>query len=457
MKTKKRVSLLVAGMLCMLLLANISVYAAVPNQLQHSNVGFEDGGFTGWYKKSTSEWTVTNEEDAEAAHDGSHYLKVMAAVETTENYDISYNSSISLSTTESYIYSAWVYVPKASSVPAATIGLRVDQTADKYAWVDSSVKGWQRLSVTFTPDMTEPKLRLFFKPGVAKDTILYFDDVTLEKVADVAAEEALRFASDTEYSMLPLSADNWTSTTATVSFPEDGIYAGTMKAEVPAAGTYDISLVDDIPSLTADKNYEASAWVYIPETSESAMDYIYISTEPQKGGGFKNTQLVRSTDGEWRRINVVFTASNTGKMNLVKFRVVTTGAATVYLDNISVVEKTVQEPVLQFTKATVDYKDRAITLGMLKPEAGAFTVKYDIHAANAAYTGNVLIAAIYKETNNIKQLVEVSADVFEAADTEISLAMQGVANPDASYSVKVMLWDDISGLQSLKRGEFTLN
>ncbi|MBE7063704.1 MAG: hypothetical protein E7390_07990 [Ruminococcaceae bacterium] len=55
------------------------------------------------------------------------------------------------------------------------------------------------------------------------------------------------------------------------------------------------------------------------------------------------------------------------------------------------------------------------------------------------------------------KLVEVSTGVFGTGDTAVSLSMQGVTAPDSSYSVKVMLWDSVSSLRSLKCGTFSLN
>ncbi len=463
MKTKKLVSILVGCMLCILFATAVSVCGAVPNQLTHSNVGFEDGNTGGWsYDKESTEWSVANKEDTANAHNGSRYLEVKAIAETTNNFSIKYSSDISLNTEEAYVFSAWVYVPAASDVPASTIALRVDQNSDKYDWLDASSKGWQRLSVQFTPDTTEPTLVFLLKAGVAKDTVLYFDDVTLEKATDIAAEEALRFVSDAEYSALKQDAENWSSNaeTATVSFPADGAYAGTMQVQISAEGTSAISYgTTNMPSLTVDKTYEASAWVLIPEAYENTVSFAYLTAEAKKTDPrkYNNTQLINSTEGTWRRISVEFTANNTGKMQTVKFTINTTGAAILYFDTVSVVEKAAQEPVLQFLKDTTNHNDSPITLGMLKPEAGPFTVKYDIHTVDETVAGNVLVTAIYKEVNNTKQLVEVSIGVFGTEDTAVSLSMQGVTAPDSTYSVKVMLWDGLSSLHSLKCGSFSFN
>jgi len=172
--------------------------------------------------------------------------------------------------------------------------------------------------------------------------------------------------------------------------------------------------------------------------------------------------VLSSTAGQWMRIGIPFKALVDTSPKSVRLDITGKKDAYLYYDDVMVVKKQDKEPVLQLLKEGIPLDGSTSTTEMeiLAPKAGeAFTVKYDIHKRdeNDGMTDKSLIAAIYKTVGGKKQLVEINVGSFGETDTAVSLPMTGIAASEnaAAYSMKVMLWDSITGMRNLKRANIS--
>lgn len=460
MKTRKMVSLLTACLLLMSLFIAMPASAA-ENLFTHENVDFEKGTTAGWSKAKLSAWSDSISDEYHYSGDYSLKLSAETAASSAETYN--YNGGFSgLTAGEEYIFSAMVNIPTALTGADGTIQLYVKTSTNAFGEKINVTSGWQKTELKFTAG-TDHTFYIRLRSDTAGT--VYIDDIALHSVkeleAEAAAEAALRFTSVSEYqTTFPMeTGDNWsTAASASLTFDSGVKQQGltSMAVTYPAGSTvteYDTSYTSTKPSVEAGKTYEASVWINIP-ASENNVDSARLFIRLPDGSYLNTWKAVKTTNGEWKRISYVFTPTTGGAFKNLRVDIKTkgTGTATVYWDNFTLVEKTVQNPVLQ----VLDSNEWDIST----PKAGeAFTVKYDIHKRDEkdGMTDKSLIAAIYKTVGGKKQLVEINVGSFGETDTAVSLPMTGIAASEnaAAYSMKVMLWDSIAGMRNLKRANIS--
>lgn len=462
MNMKRLVSLLAICTMVMTLCALPAT--AATNYMTDGNVGFELGTLDRWNLRTPTEWTF--EPASDKASTGTYSMKATATANTTGNHMVSYTGAFTVDLGEEYIFSAMVNIP--TTVTEGGIMLRIDyeQGTDKYSGAVMGTNGWQEISVTFTPDTDKFSLSILYRGSTPQGTIIYLDDLQLRKTSEIRADEeaeaARRFMSVSSYTMVSdMEGDDvskWTPTNATVEVDESshqGLSSMKMNIATAAAdGAAQAKYMGTKPSVTEGEEYEASIWVNIPAGEENISNIRLFMELPKVGESRKYASTygyITTTNGEWKRLNFKFTpvTGSTGPIVTIRVEVTTTGPATVYWDDLSVVEKEQQVPVLQMLDGGGMDMD-ALT-------GGAFTLRYDVHKADAANVGKAFIAAIYKEINGAKLLTELKMGEFTETDKAINLAMDGVTTPDSTYSVRVMLWNSITDLQGLKDKEIKFN
>lgn len=487
MKIKKIATLLVLVALVMSLFSVMPASAAT-NYLSvwnnDNSYGMEEGSDVKNHLNVPGTLNAENGYSAEAARSGENGLYVVTKDGgITSNQYVDYQGVNSLTVGENYVFSAWVKIPTAFT--GTNCGFRIRLTSgstNKYsAFVTDTQGEWKKLSVPFNNVPTSSvEFRLgFFGSStnpIPADITFYIDDLSVELDSEIKADAAKAFSTINDYyssgkylyyDALDADSGNWSSISSDyfeLTWPTTGSFAGCMKVDVPAGAETDSYLLaqphvnKNLPTLESGKTYEASVWAYIPNEYANYINNVVLEAEGLRVGDSKENYFSEklTTNGVWRRISKVFspTEAHAGKMTAIRLKVNTTAKApvTVYFDNLVLVEKTTQSPVLQILKpqlksgAETDY----VYFDAKKPGSGAFVMQYDVHSVDAANTGNALISAIYKETNGVKQLVEIGIASFDADDTNVRVEMDGVGTPDNTYTLRTMLWNSLSGMQSLK-------
>lgn len=487
MKIKKIATLLVLVTLAMSLLVAMPASAAT-NYLSvwnnDNSYGMEEGSDAKNHLVVPSTLNAENGYSAEAARSGNLGLYVTTKDGgITANSYIDYKGTQNLTMGEDYVFSLWVKIPTAFEGTNCGVRLRLTSgSTNKYSSFVTNTQGeWKKLSVAFNDvPASSVDFRLGFfgsaQNSIPANTTFYIDDFSIELNSEIKADEAKRFSTTSDYytsgkymyyDALDAVSENWSSTsTFDLTWPTTGSFAGCMKVDVHAGAETDSYVLAQpyvkgavLPDLELGKTYEASVWAYIPNEYASYIQWVALEPEGARKTGVANENYLSeklATNGVWRRISTIFspTEDHVGRMTAMRLKVCTNAkaAVTVYFDNLVLVEKTTQSPVLQILKpqlksgAETDY----VYFDAKKPGDGAFVVQYDVHKTDATNTGNALVSAIYKEIGGVKQLVEVSVACFDADDSKVSVNMQGVETPDNSYTVRTMLWNSLWGMRSLK-------
>lgn len=487
MKIKKIATLLVLVTLVMSLFAVMPASAAT-NYLSVWNgdksFGMEEGSDVKNHLNVPSSLNATSGYSQDAARSGENGLYVVTKDGgITSNQYVDYQGVNSLTVGENYVFSAWVKIPTAFTGTGCGFRIRLTSgsTNNYSAFVTDTQGEWKKLSVPFNNVPTSSvEFRLgFFGSStnpIPANTTFYIDDLSVELDSEIKADAAKAFSTINDYyssgknmyyDNMDANSENWYNTTSgtfNLSWPVEGNFAGCMKVDVPT-GTDSYVLAQPyvkgsaLPSLELGKTYEASVWAYIPNDYANYINYVVLEAEGARKTGVSNenyTSEYLTTNGVWRRISKVFspTEDHVGKMTAMRLKVCTNAkaAVTVYFDNLVLVEKTTQSPVLQILKPQLKLNSESeyVYFDAKKPGSGAFVVQYDVHSVDAANPGNALISAIYKETNGVKQLVEIGIASFDADDTNVRVEMDGVESPDNTYTLRTMLWNSLTGMQSLK-------
>lgn len=472
MKTKKIVSILAVCALMLTLFSALPALAAT-NHLTDS-IGFEGDSYTsastfdGWNINSTNSSKVSAEVTEEKAYSGSKSLEV--TVLDANGGQINYTGSQTLVAGTEYKVSMMVCIPSALGDGASTGGIQIrtdyveggsSSTESKYfggpAYYNTG-DAWQEISGTFVA--TENTTVAFrFRSGAPVNSIFYVDDITVYSTEELEAEAielaTKKFSYVSEYALvsdMESDFDKWETSAGTLAtdanshtknFALKTTFSESASAQVKYKGTK--------PTVEAGKEYEASIWVNIPADVTTVSNFRLFLELPTIGTARKYANKygdITTTNGTWKRLAFTFTPEEggSGEIKTIRFEITTTGAATLYWDDMTIVEKEAQFSVLQILDEN--------SFDVETPGAGAFTVKYDFHKANATNAGKTLIAGIYKDTDAGKQLVEVKMVTAGAADTAVTIPMTGIENPDKSYSLKVMYWDSLAGMFGYRTAEF---
>lgn len=491
MKTRKIVSLLALCTLVLSLFAVIPASAAT-NYLTDC-IGFEGESYTsastfdGWNINSTNSSKLSAEVTEKKAYSGSKSLEVTVLDET--GGQINYTGSQTLVAGTEYKVSMMVSIPVAMGDGASTGGIQIrtdyveggsGSTESKYfggpAYYNTG-DAWQEISGTFVA--TENTTVAFrFRSGAPVNSIFYVDDIavysTEELQAEAEAEAAERAAKNFSYvseykkvydEELCLNMDSdsdVTATGATIAVDTDTKHQGTGSVKTilnaDAADYTELMKAKNLPTFLKDMEYEASIWAYVPSDSEiSHLRFMVQLTNGNSVTYLKYVQKKILTDGvkgQWLRISIPFTMTDNDTAKSITLQVKGKKDDVMYWDDLTIVRKQSQNAVLQITKAVTLDSIGAPEADVVTPGAGAFTVKYDFHKASATNAGKVLIAGIYKDTGAGKQLMEIKMVTATAEATSVSTTMDGVANPDESYSLKVMYWDSLAGMFGYRTAEF---
>ena len=485
MKIKKIATLLVLVALVMSLFSVMPASAAT-NYLSvwnnDNSYGMEEGSDVKNHLNVPSTLNATNgySQDAARSGDNGFFVKMKQDGQAKNAY-VEYQGTQKLTVGETYVFSAWVKIPEGFTGTGCGFRIQLDDGgAPGYGTLVTNTFGeWKKMTKTLKVKSNSVKFILAFignsTNSIPENTTFYIDDLSIELDSEIKADAAKAFSTINDYyssgknmyyDNMDVNSENWydtTSSTFDLSWPVEGDFAGCMKVDVPT-GTDSYVLAQPyvkgaaLPSLELGKTYEASVWAYIPNEYASYIHWVALEPEGARLGDLREDYPSErlTTNGVWRRISTVFspTEDHVGRMTAMRLKLYTNAQAevTVYFDNLVLVEKTVQSPVLQILKpqlksgAETDY----VYFDAKKPGDGAFVVQYDVHSVGAANTGNALISAIYKETNGVKQLVEIGIASFDADDTNVRVEMDGVESPDNTYTLRTMLWNSLSGMQSLK-------
>ncbi len=465
------------------LIVNTMPVIAATNLLT-TNVDFENSTAVGWGAWETTEWNI--EVTKNMSHSGVRSLCAEAiADKTTANLTLTYRNCPALEVGKYYIFSAWINIPTWNSESGDGFKMRVTQTeapTEAYSenFAMATTNGWKRISFTFYASTTNPQLRLLLAKDVKKGSVIYVDDISLETVEDFYNEKyAKEFSYISDYGITrkgivatqtmddisKWKSDNAEVATISVDQTVKIEGKGSMCIEVKeAGGSTSISWSSSKPSLPEVKEYEISAWVYIPQEYEENVTSIHLYADAKRIKNESNkttyqqvpTPPIKNTKGTWQRISGVITpeAARVGQMGAFRLSIVATGAAKIYMDDVRVIEKAVQYPVLQVLQVSKDTSGNDVLLDTKAIGAGPFALRYDEHVANAENANKTFCVAIYKETNNVKQLVDVQFGTFTADTTEKTLVFEGVENPDDSYWIEAVLWDGIGSMHGIKKADF---
>lgn len=491
MKTKKLVSLLAIFAVLMSLFAVMPASAAT-NCLSDS-IGFEGevyesaSSFDGWNISSSDAPKISAEVTTEKAYSGSKSLKVTIVNGASAGY-INYNGSTALVAGTEYKITMKVNIPTsiAASEGNGGVQVRVMNASDgnggvkKDTWFGGATyhytgDAWQEISGIFVAtDTTDFAFR--FRDGAVTNGVFYVDDIAVYSTAELKAEEEAEEAERAEKNFSFISEytkvydeevlDTMEGTDFnkySVDLSVDSVVkyqgAGSLKMQLTADGAdYANKITSKAkPNFLNGKQYEASVWAYIPADSAitKVRFMIDLGAAASDIGRYVQRKVnVSAAKGEWIRIAIPFTMTADRTPSSIVLAADGTKDACIYWDNLAIVRKQEQNAVLQLTKLVALDGSGTIDADITKPGAGAFTVKYDFHKAEAKNTGKVLIAAIYKEENGAKRLVEIKTGTVAADATAVTLPMGGVENPDNTYSLKVMYWDSLTGLFGYRTTEF---
>ncbi len=491
MKTKKIVSILAVCALMLTLFSALPALAAT-NHLTES-IGFEGDSYTsastfdGWNINSTNSSKVSAEVTEEKAYSGSKSLEV--TVLDANGGQINYTGSQTLVAGTEYKVSMMVCIPSALGDGASTGGIQIrtdyveggsGSTESKYfggpAYYNTG-DAWQEISGTFVA--TENTTVAFrFRSGAPVNSIFYVDDIAVysteelqaEAEAEAAERAAKNFSYVSEYRKVyddeyynSMEGTNFNVFKLNISVDTTVKHQGT--------GSLKMQLTEDsinnayacyinektYPTFKNGLQYEASAWMYIPVESEitSVMLRVRLNGSASDIGEYVQKKVnVTNAKGQWIRIYAPFTMNQDNTAKTIILGVDGAKDAVIYWDDLTIVRKQSQNAVLQITKPVTLISGDTLEADVISPGAGAFTVKYDFHKANATNAGKTLIAGIYKDTGAGKQLVEVKMVTAGAADTAVTIPMTGIENPDKSYSLKVMYWDSLAGMFGYRTAEF---
>ncbi len=484
MKTKKLVSLLTTCLLLVSLLTVMPASSAARNLFTHENVDFEKGTTAGWSGAKLGTWS--DDISSEYSYSGDYSLKLMnedadGAV-ATYNYNGGFDA---LTVGEKYVFSAMINIPTALTGTDGTVQLYVNAGGYNFGEKIGVTSGWQKTELEFTAAEAQTfYIRLRDKTAGT----VYIDDIALYSVKELEAEAALRFGSTSDYVKgdgeyhwdmegTLVNSENATdsscvfyggaNSTAAMDHELSIVHGGGKSVKMTLTADND-SLGQQLrirnnPSLVSGETYEASVWVNIPASEDITQVCLRINLGGSYSdkGQFVQTKLnLTSTNGKWVRVGLPFTMTAAASPSIY-FMVSGSKDAVMYWDDLMIVKKQNQSPVLQLFTAVKDIDNHDFLIENTSLSKGAFTVKYDIHktADDVDMTGKSLIAAIYKTVGGKKQLVEISIGTFAAEDTAVSLPMTGIAASEnaADYSMKVMLWDSILGMQNLKRADISFS
>ena len=489
MKTRKMVSFLTACVLLMSLFAVMPASAAT-NLFTHENVDFEEGTTAGWSNAKMSAWSDSISDEYHYSGDYSLKLSAETAASSAETYN--YNGGfLGLTAGEEYIFSAMVNIPTALTGTDGTIQLYVKTSTNAFGEKINVTSGWQKTELKFTAG-TDHTFYIRLRDNTAGT--VYIDDIALHSVkeleAEAAAEAALRFNSTSDYvkgdGEYHLDMEGTLVNSANATDSSCVFYGGTnsnatMEHETTVVRSGEKSLkmtltadsvnnafsqavrARTVPTFVANTQYEASVWVNIPAGQEITAVRLNMDLGSSIGsdlGRWVQAKLkLTTTNGKWMRIGIPFTPTAAGSPSGVRLQVDGSKDAYLYWDDLMIVKKQNQSPVLQLLTTVKDVDDNDFLIENTSLSKGAFTIKYDIHKRdeNDGMTDKSLIAAIYKTVGGKKQLVEINVGSFGETDTAVSLPMTGIAASEnaAAYSMKVMLWDSITGMRNLKRANIS--
>lgn len=478
MKTKKMVSFLTA---CVLLMSLFTVMpaSAAENYLTES-IGFEADAyesvstFDGWNIQAKYQTLISGEVTTEKAAQGSKSLKV-TVLNNTDTPQITYTGAKrEFVAGKEYKLTMKYNIPKemAGGVVMRFDGVAIPNSTKTSAYVGlgTVTDGWTEFTHTFESLGNTTSISIRVSAGSDVNSFFYVDDLVVNSVeeleAEAIAEAALKFVNVSSYEMFDdfdADCNGWKISNKTdyltCSAEQKHRGEGSMKVSYPeASASIQIGYSSSRPSVVENTTYEISAWIYVPDASLINSISLF-TTVPNKQ--YVRSASVKPVSGKWFRLSHVFTPNqgNSGILGSLRVDLDINAAATVYIDDFSLVVKNEQVPVLQTMNAIKDTSANDVFVDVDSLSKGAFTVKYDIHKRddNDGMTDKSLIAAIYKTVGGKKQLVEINVGAFGETDTAVSLPMTGIAASEnaADYSMKVMLWDSIAGMRNLKRANIS--
>ncbi len=469
MKTKKRVSL---WLVCAFVLSLFAVMpaSAAANLFTHENVGAEKGNTSGW-GTTKEDWTLTTVEKGEEApvepYNGQYCFSITkATANTTDAETLAFTGGGEMTKGQNYVFRVMVNVPTTTVGDGIQLYVRVTGGTNQYnmGTLITKTDGWEEATVSFSAGDSQ---NFYLRYPQGTTGTIYMDDLTLYSQADLDADKAAlaerEFMTTSDYTMV--SAMDTLSGWGTQSTQDDVAISvestikhggeGSVKMEISgeATGRY-LNFTAAKPTLVAGKTYEMSVWVNIPDSTVSKFRLFSQHTDSAGTRSYPSKEYtISTTDGTWKRLSYEFTVGAAfATFDTMRFEVGTTAKTTLYVDDFTIVEKAEQLPVLQIMQEG----NSGIELSALPN--GAFDVKYDIHAEDATIEGKILISAIYKMDNGVKNLKEVVMDKFAADSTAITLSMTGVAeNEEGTYTLTVMLWDWVGGMKPIKDKTFTIS
>ena len=299
--------------------------SASPSPTASSVPGFLDNYD---FEADTTGWTGNNatiEQSAEQARNGSNSLKVSGRTADWNNAQTDLTEKVLNGQT--YYISGWVYIPEGatpgSTKISAVLNVDGDSTYANIATVTPVAGEWTLLSGEYLLDYTGTLgyLKFYFESS-SIDYDFYIDDIQItgHKLLGDTFEGA--------------TAENWESTWSScdVALTSDQKLAGSKSLSISNRDANSDGAQTTITNVMANQTYYASAWVYMPDITETTKIVMTAN-----GGGLSYSWVANkdiSAGSSWVNISGSFTPTESSDI-LLYFE--TNGATTfenIYIDNI---------------------------------------------------------------------------------------------------------------------------
>ncbi len=445
MKTAKKLLALTLTLLLAASICTLSVSAAADYTFDFDDA---EAGITGWSSAGGDATAFAHTQDKHMGATGGS-LKI-----TKAGYPL-YGDGIALDMNETYVVSAYIFIPQDATVESATEGSTAkgarfgirnyknsgdasvptdDRKVTQTAQLTACNGAWTRYSFTLETG-NYSKFYLYINANDVSE--LYVDGITVE---ENASRELL---SNGDFELMDVagdgsvSANSWTIVEDLFEYDTTETKSGTYALKVMKGGAgAGKRAYQEITGLTGGAWYEASFWVKRNISQAGAIQIL--SSENVSASGLPQYAIAKGVDEEWVKHNFIFQLPE--EQNKAFFSIVGHKSFAdnecFYIDDIN----------LRQLKTRAEIIDTSGNAASSITQAGTYNASFTLLSNDtSASLSKTSIVARYKKVGGVKQLDAVTVDSISVAQnaevpySTLSLPIEVPAGDE--YEVKAFMLD----------------